>query len=201
VNHFAKYENGSFSSALQQPSLFSASDQISDLLALNSTHVFVVGTFTKIGNVSVSNVALLENSQISNSFAVRTGPVYSIALLPDGELLIGGSFQISSHECVGNIAVSGNGSQSNMSSFGLRFQPVGVGVEGQVNAIVSHPTDTQSFYIGGKFVGTFSDDVGSFVVLNNIALYNASNIAHPYSSLINGTNGGVLALAVHQASQ
>lgn len=124
--------------------------------------VIVGGAFTSMRNVSRSRIARLNiDGTLDNSFNPGTGPngdVYSILVLPDGHILVGGTFLTwngGARKALVRLNEDGSldSSFTNFDSV-VDFQVDGGTTYAAVNAMALQPTGTAPFYrviAGGDF--------------------------------------------------
>ena len=138
--------------------------------------VVVGGFFTTAGGISASRVARWSGttwSPLGAGVGGSTGAfVSSMAVLPNGNLVVGGTFSVAGSVSVNNIA-RWNGST---------WSPLGTGLTGGVSAMVVLPNG--DLVVGGGFASAGG------VSAANIARWNGS----AWSALGTGLSGGVYGL-------
>jgi hypothetical protein len=144
--------------------------------------VFVGGTFTSVGGISVANIARWDGFNWSNMGFGFDSSVGALAVSPSA-VYAGGSFT--------NVTDAFTFPVNHIAMWdGFNWYSLGSGVNpsGNVNAIA---VSGNNIYIGG----TFTNAGG--VAANRIAVWNGGNWASLGSGSANGLNGTVLAIAVN----
>lgn len=138
--------NGEFDSSFT----FSTDDKLYDMELLGDGKILVAGDFFYVNGVSRRTIARL-NSDGSTDVSFNPGggatggskSIYDIAVLPDGKILIGGSFTVYNAVTRKNVArLNSNG------SLDTSFDPLG-GFDYAVHEIIILPDTT--YLIGGEF--------------------------------------------------
>jgi len=154
----------------------------------NNGYVLVGGGFTNFNNVVVGNlVRLTASGAVDTNFAVNLGAnatVRTIALQPDGKIVIGGDFT-NVNGVVANHLARLNSDGSLDAAFALASQP---GMNGTVNAVVVQP-DNRIVVAGG-----FNQANG--LNRNDLTRINADGSADPTINFGDGGNGAVNAVVI-----
>ena len=164
-----------------------ASGQVNAIVADASGALYVGGSFTTAGGVTVNNVAKYDpgTGAWSALGSGVTGTVNALAVDAAGNVYAGGNFTAAGSVTTGNIAKwspSGSGTWSALSS----------GISGgQVNALAIDSAG--SVYVGGTFT------TAGGVSANKIAKWTPSGSGSGWSALRTGVGGTVNALAIDSA--
>jgi hypothetical protein len=159
--------------------------------------VYVGGSFTNAGGVSVKGIAKWDGTSWLDVGGGVTGPgttsVYAIAVAPDGSVYVGGGFdKAGGVEGMRNIA-KWNGSN---------WERLGYGVSGGVGAIAVAPDG--AVYVGGSFMEAYNCNPNECdprpncckVSVNRIAKWNGTQWSEVAGGVAVGELGQVHALAV-----
>ena len=159
---------------------------VNDLAVHNGDTLYVAGQFDVAATKPVNNIAWFQistGSWVDLAGGVRSddGPAFVADLFLDGELLyVGGRFDRAGNREAKNIAIYNIRSR--------RWQDVGGGVNGIVNAVAKGP---DGIYIGGTFT-----EAGT-VEANGVVRWDGANW-HPLAG--GGVNGFVNAIAVRETA-
>ncbi|HUI28905.1 MAG TPA: T9SS type A sorting domain-containing protein [Candidatus Acidoferrales bacterium] len=151
-------------------------------MAIDSSNIFVGGSFLTAGNVAANHVAVYNtNSKTWSALGVGTangvdGTVYALAML-GGNLYVGGSFTHANGNPANRIAMWNGTSWSTLGT------TPNDGVTNTVRALASFGSD---LYVGGNFTAT-----GSGATVNHIVKWSGTS----WSALGTGVNNTVYAIA------
>ena len=150
-------------------------------LAVSGSSLYVGGTFTMLGTVSINHIARWD-SVIGGWKSLANGVDGSVtALAVSGSSLFAGGGFI--HACGNDTCSSGNLTVNHVAQWnGAAWTALGSGVNNNVNALAASG--------GSLFAGGLFSQAGGLVV-NNIAQWNGAS----WSALGNGVNNTVNALA------
>ncbi len=167
--------------------LASLNGPVTDIVELPSGDIVVCGSFTLAGGLPVQGLARWDGTSWSSmnwplpqfsSGAV----VLSLAVAPNGDLLVGGSFS----------TVSGIGAPRNVARWdGTSWSSVGIGPTGEVRDVVALPNG--DVVVGGVFTVV---DQPWFLVGGNLALRIARFDGTAWMPLGSGMNSNVSSLLV-----
>ena len=120
---------------------------INSIAVTGNGRIYIGGAFTTLGSQNFNHIARLNsNGSVDNGFnplAGTDGPVYALALQPNGNILVGGSFHtVEGYELHNLVRLLPSG------ALDPEFFP-GTGTDGSVDSINLQVDGT--FYIGGAF--------------------------------------------------